>query len=114
LSAHRADQDSRSDPSNRPSQPLGQVGERSAFTLTVIETKDIETDDDVKVLHKFVDAGGNRATWFASTGAHVVLGETCQLKATVVAHREYGGVMERLLTRCKVLMSNPQPTPLAI
>jgi hypothetical protein len=99
---------------DRPSRPLGQVGGRSIFTLTVIETKDVETDDDVKILHKFVDAGGNRATWFASTGAHLVLGETYQLKATVLAHREYRGVMETILTRCKVLTSNPQQTPLAI
>ena len=99
---------------DRPSQPLGQIGERSTFTLTVIETKDVETDDDVKVLHKFVDAGGNRATWFSSTGAHLTLGETYQLKATVLAHREYRGVMETILTRCKVLTSNPQQTPLAI
>lgn len=99
---------------DRPSRPLGQVGERSTFSLTVIETKDIETDDGVKVLHKFVDAGGNRATWFASTGAHLTLGETYQLKATVVVHREYRGVMETILTRCRVLPSNPQQTPLAI
>ena len=99
---------------DRPSQPLGQIGERSTFTLTVIETKDVETDNDVKVLHKFVDAGGNRATWFSSTGAHLTLGETYQLKATVLAHREYRGVMETILTRCKVLTSNPQQTPLAI
>ena len=100
--------------SDQPSRPLGQVGERSTFTLTVIETKDIETDDDVKVLHKFVDAGGNRATWFSSTGAHLVLGETYQLKATVLAHREYRSVMETILTRCKVLTPNPQQATLAI
>lgn len=116
IAAYRAALAKTSDPlhSNRPSQPLGQIGERSTFTLTVIETKDIETDDDVKVLHKFVDAGGNRATWFSSTGAHLTLGETYQLKATVLAHREYRGVMETILTRCKVLTSNPQQTPLAI
>lgn len=100
--------------SDQPSRPLGQVGERRTFTLTVIETKDIETDDGMKVLHKFVDAGGNRAAWFASTGAHLTLGETYQLKATVVAHREYRSVMETILTRCKVLTANPQQATLAI
>ncbi len=99
---------------NRPSRPLGQVGERSTFTLTVIETKDIETDDGIKVLHKFVDVGGNRAAWFASSDPHLEIGATYHLKATVVRHGDFRGVAETILNRCRVLTPDAAQVPLAI
>ncbi len=89
--------------SDRPGQHIGRVDERSTFTLTVLETRTIGEGENVKILHKFIDPNGNRAAWFAATGRALEIGRQYQLKATVVAHREYQGVPETILTRCTVL-----------
>ncbi len=98
----------------QPGQHIGRVDERSTFTLTVFETRTVGEGENTKILHKFVDPNGNRATWFAATGRALEIGKQYQIKATVVEHREFQGVSETILTRCRVLTPATEQSPLGI
>jgi len=101
-------------PTDHPSEPIGQIGERSTFTLKVVEVRPLGDDPDAKILHKFIDPTGNRATWFASTGRALEVDRTYQIRGTVQAHRPYRDVMETILTRCQVKPAMPDQAPLGI
>lgn len=51
-------------------------------------------------LYKFVDEAGNLYTWF-SGGKHIDKGDTGLLNGTVKAFKEYNGIKETQLTRCR-------------
>lgn len=101
-------------PTAHQSEPIGHIGERSTFTLKVVEVRPLGDDPDAKILHKFVDPTGNRATWFASTGRALEVNQTYQIRGTVQAHRPYRDVMETILTRCQVKPAMPDQAPLGI
>lgn len=98
----------------QPSKPIGQVGERIPIQLTVVDRKEIARPDGVSVLYKFITDDGKRATWFASSDPQLQVGTKYHLKATVVEHGEFQGVIETRLNRCKVLAQDTTQAPLAI
>lgn len=105
----------------RVSQYQGRVGERSEFKgLALTDVLTMESQFGTSFLHKFVDAEGNRYTWFASK-ERLTEGKTYNLKATVKKHDEYKGVKTTQLTRAAAtevasavepaIPVTPQPPP---
>jgi len=84
---------------DHPSEYFGTVGEREVFTLTVIGTRDIESDFGQSTLVMFRDANGNRAKWFCSGECPLPLDVPVIVKATVKSHEEYKSSKQTLLTR---------------
>ena len=103
----------------KDSDYIGTVGKREEFTLTLLGTREFESDFGVTTMHKFADPEGNIAIWYASSGtlwnvnaptpedahewakpgAEVEEGETVTVRATVKAHTEYKGTKNTKLTR---------------
>jgi hypothetical protein len=94
------------------SQHFGEVGKRAEFTLTVTMIREFESNFGVTKLHKFLDAQGNEAVWFASR-EKLRQGSTYVVKATVKAHNARDGVKQTVLTRCTVITVDGKPPCLA-
>lgn len=80
----------------------GTIGERSVFTLKVIDLKELTSDFGVTDLWILEDEAGNRFKWFSSGSVRMEVDETVSLKATVKGHGEYNGVKETVITRGKL------------
>ena len=80
-----------------------EVGERIRNRAMTIELQRVigSTQWGDTILVKFRDADGNLFSWFASRGTGFEQGEQVTVTGTVKAHREFRGVMETQLTRCK-------------
>lgn len=79
----------------------GTVKKRQVFAgLRLTMVKPCESDFGVSYLVKFVDAAGNRFSWFSSRGVDAEVGEVVDVKGTVKAHQEWQGVKETALSRC--------------
>jgi hypothetical protein len=98
----------------KPSEFVGEIGKRTNFTLTVTTMKTMESDFGVTTLVKFVDADGNRLTWFASKGnpgndvggdfINYEIGTTYEVKATVKKHSQHDAYgKETQLNRVTIL-----------
>lgn len=85
------------------SKYVGTVGERLYdIDLTVISTREISGyGTGVTVVHRMIDDDGNLFVWFATTQS-LDVGKECKMSGTVKAHKEYQGIKETILTRCKV------------
>jgi hypothetical protein len=102
--------------SDANSQYIGTEGERiEKLTLTLVFTRDCESQYGVTHLYKFKDDAGNVCTWFASnvyfntaTNQDINIGDTIVVTATVKGHEEYKGVKQTMLTRCKEFKTKEQ------
>lgn len=89
------------------SRHQGEVGKRTTFTgLTVTGIFDREGPYGVTRIHKFVDAAGNRFTWFASGDTRLKEGETYDVKATVKRHEEWKGIRETHIARAVATLAS--------
>jgi hypothetical protein len=81
----------------------GAVGERQLFDgLEVVGINHLDGLYGVTVLHRFQDASENVYVWFSSgSGAELDMGRVYSGKATVKDHKEYRGIKQTILTRCK-------------
>ena len=96
-----------------PSEFFGEPKKREDFTLTLVSTKDWDSDYGTTFFHSFMDASGNVAVWFGSTpllvvdekgnNCYIEDGEKVRVKATVKEHSEYNDVKQTVLTRVKGL-----------
>ena len=86
---------------------FGAIGDRATFTLMVDRVIPHEKQaygrrgTAITYIHKMRDENGNLAVWFSS-GTKLEEGETYELVGTVKDHKEYRGVKETILTRCKI------------
>lgn len=103
VAAYRREQERLRARERQVSQPIGIVGKREIFTLTLLGSTPIESQWGVTLLYRFEDAVGNRVKYFSSRDLGLTAGETYQVKATVKAHGEWGGVRETTITRGAVL-----------
>lgn len=102
------------------SEFIGKIKERRNFELTYISTNCFDSHYGVTFLHKFQDTDGNQFIWFASNDLGYVIQEAKNysdfdfgmdipvktkffIKGTVKEHKEYQGVKQTVLTRCKAL-----------
>lgn len=85
---------------------MGSIGLREIFTLTVTSKREMPSGD---LLHKFKDAEGRIATWFATTDSGLEVGKTYTLRATVSDHVVFQKDRETQLTRVMINKRDKQP-----
>lgn len=83
------------------SQYVGEVGARIELTLTVIKVFSFDTDFGRCHINKFIDGAGNVFVWKSSTRCRE--GDVEIGKATIKAHKEYGGVKETHIARFSLI-----------
>jgi hypothetical protein len=90
------------------SQYVGNIGDRIEADVIVTYVHFIENNyggyyaPQSTAIIKMVDKQGNAYTWFTSTG-DMEQGKEYHVKGTVKCHKEYKGIRETVLTRCKVI-----------
>lgn len=94
------------------SQYVGEIGQRTKLTATLVYTTSLESQFGVTQLYKFKDENGNVLVWFSSnvywntiTGRDIELGDTVILDAGIKAHEEYKGIKQTTITRAKAYVS---------
>lgn len=86
--------------SEQNSTYIGNVGDRVDVEVTSCEcVTSWDTDFGVTRIYKIVDTNGNVYTWKTSKWLE---DEVTKIKGTVKEHKEYRGVKQTELTRCKV------------
>lgn len=88
------------------SEYVGVVGERRTFELTLVDTFSYSNEFGYVFVHKFIDDQGNELVWKTS-GMFCLSGSSDYFKqgtvtATIKAHKEFRGVKQTELIRCKV------------
>ena len=84
------------------SEHVGEIGERLEMNLEVMTCKHFDSAYGVRTLVKFKSVEGSILVWWA-TGERVVKnGERFAVRGTVKEHKEYRGVKETTITRCKM------------
>jgi len=79
-----------------------------ALTVTVGFTRSFETNWGTTTVVNFTDTDGNVLIWFASNGAFdangqkVAEGKSYTLSGTIKGHKDYKGVKQTSLNRCKL------------
>jgi len=79
-----------------------------ALTVTVSFTRSFETDWGTTTVVNFTDTDGNVLIWFASNGAsdtdgeQVAEGKTYTLVGTIKGHKDYKGIKQTSVNRCKL------------
>jgi hypothetical protein len=79
---------------------VGEIGGKFEGELTVYKVVTCETAYGESFLHLMQDAVGNQFTWFSSSN-NLEIGPVV-LKGSIKDHKEYKGVKQTVLTRCKV------------
>ena len=80
----------------------GNVGDKVKLSLTCIFTRELESYYGMNLLCKFQDKDGNIYTWFNSGSTEIERGESYVLTGRIKSHKEYNGINETQLTRCRV------------
>lgn len=84
------------------SEYIGEIGDRSDFTLTVKKAISLYGAYGASTMHIMEDKDGNVFVWTTSA-KDLEQGVTYVLKGTIKDHKEYRGVKQTVLTRCKVM-----------
>jgi len=79
----------------------GTVGDKVNLKLNFLRDYSFETAYGVMHLQKFNDDNGNLFIWGASRPQYLEQGKVYQVTGTIKAHKEYKGVRQTALSRCK-------------
>lgn len=91
-------------PPDRPSPYVGQVGSRMTLELTLNEVRSPRHATDYFRIYKFTDAAGRRFVWLSSSGLNSWhQGHTFELRATIKKHGEFRGLCETEITRVAIV-----------
>jgi hypothetical protein len=83
------------------SQHIGNIGDRITVQVqSVVCLTSWETDWGITRVYKIVDENGNVFTW--KTSSFIAEDEVKTIKGTVKEHKEFRGIKQTELTRCKV------------
>lgn len=83
------------------SQHIGNIGDRITLAVhSVVCLTSWETEWGITRVYKIVDNTGNVYTW--KTSSFIAEDEIKSIKGTVKEHKEYNGINQTELTRCKV------------
>jgi hypothetical protein len=97
----------------RPSQHVGEVGQRLDLELEVQRVTTKDTDYGVLHIISMRDQAGNLIVWM--TGSTTATpGDRLSVRGTVKKHNEYNGEQQTVLTRCRAVIidpDHPQPAP---
>lgn len=89
---------------------VGTLKKREVFRLTVTKVIDLVSKWGCSSLTLMRDAEGHVFKWKASAEA-LKVGATYDVKGTVIAHEDYKGIKQTVLSRCAAtLVSEPQET----
>lgn len=81
---------------------IGTIGKREDFSLVLAAVKVIDGYYGETYLYTFSDENGNTVIWFSSKNKKLERGTEYTIKGTVKEHKEYRGIPQTVLTRCKV------------
>ena len=82
---------------------LGVVGKRMTFDVTLISEHVLpDYGYGSPSLYRFEDKDGNVIMWKSSTDKDITNGDNFKLTGTVKEHKEWKGVKQTFLTRCKL------------
>lgn len=84
------------------SEYIGEIGSREEFTLTVKKAIAIYGAYGTSTMHIMEDEDGNVFVW-TTAAKDLERDVTYVLKGTIKDHKEYRGVKQTVLTRCKVM-----------
>lgn len=92
---------------------VANIGDRLDFNLKLISSYCFESSFGISYIYKFNDANNNEIVWKTSTviGYYngnnewqpINDGDMVKVKGTVKEHKEYKGVKQTAITRCKVI-----------
>ena len=89
------------------SEYQGDVGQRKDFTLTYSHHVSFMTNYGVQYIYIFVDDNGNVFIWKTAKWIDDKYTEEnkekIRLKGTIKEHKEYNGVKQTVITRCKIM-----------
>lgn len=69
---------------------------------TVTGLRFFENDWGVKVMIEMLDEHGDVFVWWAGRSHGVEIGDSVEVIGTLKAHKEYNGVKQNIITRCKI------------
>lgn len=85
---------------------VGEIGDKVELRLTLVGEFYYETHityrGETHWIYKFEDSDGNMYVWNTTSYPHIDKGNEYLIKATVKDHKEYKGVKETYLTRCRI------------
>lgn len=85
---------------------VGAVGDRIDITATfkreISYTVQIDWMTQTKWIYIFVDDSGNQLTWNTTAILTIEQGSRVNLRGTIKAHKEYKGIKQTELQRCKI------------
>jgi hypothetical protein len=88
----------------KPSDYVGEIGERRSFVLTLQRHHSFETAFGWKSLYSFRDEEDNVFVWFTSAGDdELTEGATYTVLGTIKEHEEYKGTRQTILSRCSAV-----------
>lgn len=79
----------------------GEIGEKLSLTATVVRNVPLESHYGLSHCHVFEDENHNIYSWITAA-KDIAEGSRVQICGTVKAHKEYRGVPQTVLTRCKI------------
>jgi hypothetical protein len=93
---------------NAGSEYVGEVGARWSFSLKLEKLIKINGHYGLSTLHKFRDGDGNVVIWFKTGGpCGNYEGAEYLVTGRIKAHKEYDGIKQTVLTRCKMIEKEP-------
>lgn len=88
------------------SEYVGNVGDKIEITAMLKREISYKVKIDwmtqIKTIYIFVDESGNQLTWNTTACIEAVAGDQVKLKGKIKAHKEYNGVKQTELQRCKI------------
>ena len=85
-----------------PGNYVGEIGERYSFELKIEKALSLNGYYGPSTMHIMSDLDGNTFVW-TTAAKTLTVGETYYLKGTIKDHKEYRGVKQTVLTRCKII-----------
>jgi hypothetical protein len=99
----------------RPSQHVGEVGQRLDLELEVQHVNSRDTDYGLLHIISMRDQIGNLIVWMTGSTT-ATAGDRFHVRGTVKKHNEYQAEQQTVLTRCRAVLidpDHPQPPPAA-
>ena len=99
----------------RPSQHVGEIGQRLDLEFEVQRVNSRDTDYGVLHIISMRDQAGNLIVWMTGSTT-ATAGDRFHVRGTVKKHNEYQGEQQTVLTRCRAVLidpDHPQPPPVA-
>lgn len=102
----RQEQQERKETNSNLNEFYGNIKDKIEIEVTLINKYEFYTQYGESKLYVFNDNEGRTFTWFSGTYQKVEKGDKLKIKATIKEHKEYNGINQTVLTRCKLIKIN--------